>query len=176
MHKVLIIDTSIMCVWLNIPGMNIAGKNNEHTYEIVSKYIDKEKVKGTKLVIPIAVIIETGNHIAHIKGNKQKYVNEYCKIIKAAINGESPWTEIDFQSSLWERESLLKLVDEWSKTAISESQSIGDAAIVQVANKYATIPKLEVEIYTADGGLKKYEYKIQGEMKRQLRRNRSNRI
>jgi hypothetical protein len=87
----------------------------------------------------------------------------------AASKGESPWVAIDMQNSLWQVESLSKLVEEWKKTVISESQSIGDAAIVQIAQQFASAG-FDVEIYTGDGGLKNYEYKIQGQ--RQLRRNR----
>lgn len=169
MAKVLIIDTSIMCVWLKVPGMETAGKNNEHTYDIVAKRIEEEKELGTKLVLPIATIIETGNHIAHSKGNKFDSANGLSDTIVAASKGESPWVAIDMQNSLWQVESLSKLVEEWKKTVISESQSIGDAAIVQIAQQFASAG-FDVEIYTGDGGLKNYEYKIQGQ--RQLRRNR----
>lgn len=171
MNKVLIIDTSIMCVWLKVPGMETAGKNNEHTYDVVEKHIKEEKAKGTNLVLPIATIIETGNHIAHAKGNKENAVNTLSSTIVTAAKGESPWVAIEMQNALWQMESLSALVEEWKKTAIAESQSIGDAAIVQVAQSFASIG-CDVEIFTGDGGLKNYEYKIQGQGKRQLRRKR----
>jgi len=171
MAKVLIIDTSIMCVWLKVPGMETTGRNNEHTYAVVAEHIEKEKNEGTKLVLPIATIIETGNHIAHANGNKEISVNELSDIIVTAAKGESPWVAIDVQNALWQVESLSALVSEWKKTVIAENQSIGDAAIVQIAQKFASAG-FDVEIFTGDGGLKNYEYRIQGQRKRQLRRNR----
>ena len=63
------------------------------------------------------------------------------------------------------------IVEEWKKTVVTENQSIGDAAIVQIAQQFA--PTCEVEIFTGDGGLKNYEYKIQGQAKKELRRNRN---
>ena len=171
MAKVLIIDTSIMCVWLKVPGKKTAGKNNEHTYDMVYRHIEDEKKKGTKLVLPIATIIETGNHIAHAEGNKERSAKELSNIILNAAEGISPWIAIDMQNTLWQTDNLSKLVEEWKNTVISEAQSIGDAAIVQIAQHFAS-SGIEVEIFTGDGGLKNYEYKIKGQGKRQLRRNR----
>jgi hypothetical protein len=169
MQKVLIMDTSILCVWLQVPGMETTGKQQEHTYASVSERIDREQRNGTKLVLPIATIIETGNHIAHAKGNKASAVRQLCDIIISVSKGESPWMIIDMQHSLWQEEKLLELVEAWQHSVMIECQSIGDAAIVQVAQQYAA--NFEVEIYTGDGGLKNYEYKLQGQQLR-LRRNR----
>lgn len=128
MTKILIVDTSIMCVWLKVPGKEVAGKSNEYTYDIVARHIEEERQKGTKLVLPIATIIETGNHIAHSNGNREYSIDTFSSMIVSA-------------------------------------------AIVQIAQQFA--PTCEVEIFTGDGGLKNYEYKIQGQAKKELRRNRN---
>ncbi|MBR4647496.1 MAG: hypothetical protein IKO75_10330 [Bacteroidales bacterium] len=171
MTKILIIDTSIMCVWLKVPGKETTGKNNEYTYDIVARHIEEERGRGTKLVLPIATIIETGNHIAHANGNKEHSIEELSSMIISSAKGENPWIAIDMQHSLWDVDNLSALMEEWKKTVISEKQSIGDAAIVQIAKQFA--PTCEVEIFTGDGGLKNYEYKIQGQAKKELRRNRN---
>ena len=62
--KVLIMDTCILCVWLGIPYMDDCGADkNKWTIKRVQKKIDEEIKKGTKFVLPIATIIETGNQI-----------------------------------------------------------------------------------------------------------------
>ncbi len=160
-----------MCVWLKVPGKETTGKNNEYTYDVVAQHIEEERGKGTKLVLPIATIIETGNHIAHANGNKEHSIEELSSMIISSAKGESPWIAIDIQYSLWNVDNLSALMEEWEKTVISEKQSIGDAAIVQIAQQFA--PTCEVEIFTGDGGLKNYEYKIQGQAKKELRRNRN---
>ena len=64
--KVLIFDTSVLCVWLKVPGKETCGPDNSKmTYDIVNEKIEEEKKLGTTFVLPIASIIETGNHIAH---------------------------------------------------------------------------------------------------------------
>ena len=171
MTKILIVDTSIMCVWLKVPGKEVAGKSNEYTYDIVAQHIEDERQKGTKLVLPIATIIETGNHIAHSNGNREYSIDTFSSMIVSAAKGETPWIAIDMQHALWNADNLAVLVEEWKKTVVTENQSIGDAAIVQIAQQFA--PTCEVEIFTGDGGLKNYEYKIQGQAKKELRRNRN---
>lgn len=169
MTKVIIIDTSILNVWLKVPGKTVAGKNNEHTNESVSSYIEQEVKKGAKLVLPLTSVIETGNFIAHAEGNRKPSADELTSYIKSAADGTTPWLAFYHQNALWEGDKLKELADNWSNTVISESQSIGDAAIVEVAKYYAT--NFTVEIYTGDGGLKNYEYKIEGG-KKKLRRER----
>ena len=64
---ILIIDTSILCVWLQIPGMEECGRDSDKwTFKRVDEKVNKERKDGTDFVLPIATIIETGNHIAHI--------------------------------------------------------------------------------------------------------------
>jgi len=64
-NKIIIIDTSIMCCWLNICGKETCGPENEKWDNgKVEKYIKDETDKGATLVLALPVIIETGNHIA----------------------------------------------------------------------------------------------------------------
>ncbi len=74
--KVLIIDTSILCVWLKVPGMETCGtKDSPITFDDVNSKIAAEEKRGrTTFVLPIASIIETGNHITHIKRGDKKNV------------------------------------------------------------------------------------------------------
>lgn len=38
-RKIIIMDTSILCVWLKVPGKEVAGKNGAFTYEYVANHI-----------------------------------------------------------------------------------------------------------------------------------------
>lgn len=50
MRKVLVIDTSVLYVWLKVPGKETCGPSNALvTYEMVSEKIEEEKKKGTPL-------------------------------------------------------------------------------------------------------------------------------
>lgn len=95
MRKVLLIDTSLLCVWLKVPGKETAG-NNKWDFELVNKKILTEIEKGTTLVLPLATVIETGNHIAQAKNtnsdSKRITSEEFAKIMIAAADEKSPFT------------------------------------------------------------------------------------
>lgn len=165
--KVIIIDTSVLCVWLKVPGKTTTGKNNAIDYEYVSNYIQTEIKKGTQLVLPLTTLIETGNFVAHCKSNKEPSVTQMVDIINDVADGTTPWIALESQKDLLKGDKLKDLAKDWQTTVITENQSIGDAAIVKVAQDLASL--YDVEIFTGDGGLKNYECKIAG---RQLRRNR----
>jgi hypothetical protein len=64
-NKVIVIDTSIMCCWLEICGKETCGVDTDKWNKTrVDEYINSETEKGATLVLPLPVIIETGNHIA----------------------------------------------------------------------------------------------------------------
>ena len=155
MRKVLILDTSILCVWLRVPGKETCGPDNARmTYESVSQKLELEINQGTTLIMPLASIIETGNHIAQINGDKFDIVNAFVDHIDNAIDGRVPWAAFTEQSPLINGDALKQILATWRQTALS-GQSLGDAMIVEVAKYYASYG-VEVEIYTGDVGLRSY--------------------
>ena len=154
--QVLIFDTSVLCVWLKVPGKETCGpEENLLTYDIVNAKIEEEKQQGTTFVLPIASIIETGNHIAHSAGDRHVVGHAFADIISATADQISPWAAFTEQSELWKKDNLKVLAERWKENVIS-GQSLGDASIVDVANYYASA-EFEVEIFTGDQGLKAYE-------------------
>ena len=154
--KVLIFDTSVLCVWLRVPGKETCGpEDNRLNYDVVNAKIEEEKKQGTTFVLPIASIIETGNHIAHSTGDRHVVRHAFADIISATADQISPWAAFTEQSELWKKENLKVLAERWKESVIS-GQSLGDASIVDVANYYASA-EFDVEIFTGDKGLKAYE-------------------
>ena len=162
MNKVLILDTSILCVWLQVPGKETCGpEHNRWTYDLVKAKIDAEIEQGTTLILPLAAIIETGNHIAQAPGDKHGIVNSFADHIEKAIDGKVPWAAFTKQSQLIGSEAFKETIAEWRKTALA-GQSLGDAMIVAVANYYSRFGTCSaVEIFTGDEGLKAYEPTVQ---------------
>ena len=154
--KDLIFDTSVLCVWLKVPNKETSGpEGNTFTYDVVDAKIEEEKKKGTTFVLPVASIIETGNHIAHSPGDRHAVGHAFADIIAATADQISPWAAFTEQSELWKKENLKVLAERWRERVIS-GQSLGDASIVDVANYYASAG-FAVEIFTGDQGLKAYE-------------------
>lgn len=156
MKKVLILDTSILCAWLRVPGKETCGPDYARwNYQSVKHKIDSEIESGTTLILPLASIIETGNHIAQANGDKHAVVNKFVAYIEDAIDGTVPWAAFTEQSRLIGDDALKRTLSIWKKTA-SSGQSLGDALIVEVAKYYAAY-NIPVEIFTGDEGLKAYE-------------------
>lgn len=155
--KVLIMDTSILCVWLGVRWMeDCGGAGNKWTFDDVNEKIELEIAAGTTFVLPLASIIETGNHIAQLKkGPRKPYADKLVDIIIQSADNESPWAAFTEQSGLWNAESLKTLAATWGAN-VENRHSLGDASIVNVANYYCDLG-FEVEIFTGDSGLKAYE-------------------
>lgn len=156
MKKVLILDTSILCVWLKVPGKETCGPDRSRwTYETVKRKIDAETEAGTTMILPLASIIETGNHIAQAHGDRHQVVNAFVEHIDNALDGRIPWAAFTEQSRLIGKEALKQTLSVWKESAVA-GQSLGDALIVDVAKYYASYG-VPVEIFTGDEGLKAYE-------------------
>lgn len=156
MQKVLIVDTSILCVYLKVPTKETCGPDGDKwDYERVANKINEEIKQKSLLVLPLATLIETGNHIAHVNGDRYSLARELSDIIIKAATAEEPWAAFTFQSVLWGEENLKRLATEWPTLAAARL-SIGDATIKDVA-EYYTKAGYVVEILTGDEGLKAYE-------------------
>ncbi|MBD2692265.1 hypothetical protein [Anabaena catenula] len=159
MRKILIIDTSILCVYLGVSGKETCGNDNEKWDQKLVKFrFEEEEKQGTKFILPLATIIETGNHIAQAKSNRYEIAQTFSTILMKVADGVIPWEIFTTQvGELWNTEQLKQLAAEWP-TLAARKISIGDATIKTVAEFYAkTSSTFQVEIFTGDGGLKAYE-------------------
>ncbi len=158
MRKVLLIDTSLLCVWLQVPGRETAG-DNKWTFEIVDNKIKEEIDKSTTLVLPLATVIETGNHIAQAKitnsESKRIAAKKLAYIITYAADETSPWAAFREQIVLWEAEELKKLAAQFPNQCV-EKTSMGDASIVTLGWHYHQ-KGFHVEFLTDDDKLKSQE-------------------
>ncbi|MDJ0616071.1 MAG: hypothetical protein QNJ63_04845 [Calothrix sp. MO_192.B10] len=86
MGAVAIVDTSILCNVLNIPNRN--GERSQVMQEL-KQFLEED----TTLLLPMAAVYETGNHIAQLNdgGNRRRFAELFVKEVKKAIAGESPW-------------------------------------------------------------------------------------
>lgn len=172
-RKVIILDTSILCVWLGVPGRDRIEKRGEEpiTQNDVDEKIKAEIDEGARIVLPLASVIECGNHITQIKGaDPKKYIDKFADFILKSIEGLEPWDIFTNQTNLFDEENFKKLVETWRDLSMS-GISMGDASIIQVANHYDS-KNFTVEIFTGDTGLKAYEPAPQKEI---LPRNKSRR-
>ena len=155
-RKVLIFDTSILCVWLRLPGMTTCGPGGDKwdCARVDAKLHAEEKAQTT-FVLPLAAIIETGNHISQSGGDRFKLAQALGAVMRNAADSATPWAAFSAQSELWSDNQVRALADTWPPLA-AQQISLGDATISQVAEYYA-LAGYAVELLTADQGLKAYE-------------------
>lgn len=86
MRAVAIVDTSIFCNVLDIPNMN---GEREQVMKELKDFLKTE----TTLLLPMAAVYETGNHIAHLGNgrNRRRFAEAFIEQVKKAMTGEAPW-------------------------------------------------------------------------------------
>lgn len=169
MKKVLIIDTSILCVWLEVPGMDDCGPDNDKwNKQRLDEKIEGEEQAHTTFVLPLASIIETGNHISQAAHSRRERGQALAELMRKSANEQTPWAAFSEQSTLWSPEKLIRLADAWPDLA-AQRLSLGDATIKDVAEYYAQM-NFQVEILTGDQGLKAYEPVTPAELPRRRAR------
>ena len=158
--KIVIIDTSIMCCWLNVCNKETCGPENDKWDKArVDDFINSMIKEGASLVLPLPVIIETGNHIAQASSMRYECAVEFIEVIKKAVDEKSPWAAFSRQSYLWEGEKIKDLIASWPELVKPNKKgnlSMGDIMIKAVADFYSSFDS-EVKILTGDQGLKTYE-------------------
>ena len=155
-RRVLILDTSVLCCWLRVPGKEETGPVDDRwDHARIDALLQKERELNSTFVLPVATLIETGNHIAQAASLRFERAQDLACCLREAAQASSPWAAFTDQSQLWSTENLHLLADEWPALA-SRRISIGDATIKDVAELYAKAGFF-VEILTADAGLKAYQ-------------------
>ena len=154
--RVLIFDTTVLCCWLKVPGKEEAGPVNDRwSHDRINVLLEQERAQNSTFVLPIATLIETGNHIAQAPCHRFERATSLAGYLREAADAQSPWAAFTDQSPLWHAESLRTLAESWPQLA-NGGTSIGDHTIKDVAEYYAKAGYF-VEILTGDAGLKAYE-------------------
>ena len=81
-----LVDTSIFCNILEVPGR---CQDKQRVVDELEQKIGEE----SNLLLPLAAIVETGNHIAHCTngGARRKVAKRFVKQVRMAIEGTAPW-------------------------------------------------------------------------------------
>lgn len=150
MRSVAIVDTSIFCNILNIPHMNSDRKK-------VMKELKEFVENGTTLLLPMAAIYETGNHVAQLSdgNNRRRFAEVFIDQVKKAIAGESPWQVMQVPT--------IEEVGEWLNgfpDSAMRGAGIGDLSIVKEWDKFKRkVPNCRVFIWSLDSDLQGYDTK-----------------
>lgn len=151
MREVYFMDTSILVNILQIPGMS---QCQERVMEDLKDYISRRAV----LILPLATIIETGNHIAHISNGdiRLKCAKKMATFLQKTVAGEAPWT---YNKNELGAEELLHIASAFPEAALQLGMGTGDLAILEAYRKYKREYGrfIQVSIWSLDKHLKAYE-------------------
>lgn len=155
MSSICLIDTSIFLEILNVPNYN---QHRESVLEDFETYFQA----GCTFLLPMATILETGNHIAQNGDGtlRRKTAIHFVEQVKAAFTGEAPWRPTPFPNT----EEILLWIDQFPDLAGKnkaplklEGTSFGDLSIIQEFHKSCNLFSMsEVFIWSLDSDLKNY--------------------
>lgn len=148
----ILIDTSVLLEILNVPH-----KANIHD-KVMSEFKEKADA-GCSFFIPLATILETGNHIAQNGDGRQRLdcAENFVKLVEKTLDGESPFMVLNF----FEQNDLRKWLRDFPSSA-NRAESLGDLLIQKDMNRLHELnPRESISIWTLDGHLDAYS--ISGE-------------
>jgi len=144
------LDTSIFLHILRVPGYDDKIQEDE-----ISACLKKLFEEGARLYLPLATILETGNHICRIKDGRQrkKAAETFIEYVEEAINGNAPWG-VAFKKE--EQTVLLEVLNDYLKH-VQQGISLSDCFIIHDSRKMNNLVKDKNEktwIWTLDAALK----------------------
>ncbi len=133
MRNALIFDTSILCVWLGVPGKATCGPDDDRwdRARVTARLEQAEHSGDTLLVLPLASVIETGNHIAQARTDRYRLASALSEIIRKAARPQ-PLGCLRQSAALWTPERLKTLADTWPDLA-AQGISLADTTIKDAA-------------------------------------------
>ena len=116
------VDTSVLLNILAVPGRS---QNRQSILQEMKDFTNA----GDKFILPLATIIETGNHIAHIDdGNMRRDCAQHLSItIKKVLSDALPWTYNKCEIS---DDDLRKIAERFPNYAQQQNMGFGDLSIL----------------------------------------------
>ncbi len=156
MSAICIIDTSVFLNLLDVPGRN---NQREDVDKAFLEYVEL----GATFVLPMATILETGNHIAQNGdgGTRRETAQRFCEQVTLAFSGKAPYQISEFPNSTEVLEWLAKFPNlagqNKSQAKTTEGTSFGDLSIIEEFNKFANrFYMSEIFIWSLDRDLSNY--------------------
>ena len=150
MSDIVIVDSSVLLNVLDVPGFN---QTREDVREEFSTLVEAED----DLLLPVAAMLETGDHVADLShgGERRRCAVRFRACILEALQGEAPWTPIEFP----ETSRLIEWLDEFPDMAKLEL-GLSDVSILDAWRRACELhPRQRVYIWTLHGQLRAYDRK-----------------
>jgi hypothetical protein len=143
-----IVDTSVLCNLLRVNNM-------DQDAERAAREFSAALANGDVFLLPVAVIYETGNHIAHVAdGGKRRAVAEgFVDLVRKAFEGDIPFVP----TPLHYPEDMVEWLDEFPDRA-TRGMGFGDLSITKVWHEQRALNQARrVMIWSYDKHLQGYD-------------------
>lgn len=119
MSSIVIVDTSVLLNIMNVPDRN---QRKDEVLNRLGALIEA----GDHLFIPMAAIVEVGNHIAQVRNGAQRRAaaERFVREVRSALADEAPWKPINFPSN----QEVLGWLDAFPDSA-TQGIGMGDLSI-----------------------------------------------
>jgi len=141
-------DTSVFCNIVNVPGRN---QQMTHVLKTLKELIRQR----TSLLLPLVVILETGNHIGQLAagGLRRQAAERFNLQVEAALDGRAPWKPTPFM----EAQQLRTWLGEFPDHA-GRGRGLGDLFIIKEWERQRQLnPARRVFIWAFDQHLDAYD-------------------
>jgi hypothetical protein len=139
-----IVDTSVLLNILDVP------KRSDQRQQVMTEL--RKLIRGkADLLLPLAAVFETGNHIAHVADGRmrRRCAEDFVLQVRKALTGEAPWVVTPLPS----QDRIGALLDEFADHAAS-GIGFGDIAIIDEwrvqMNRW---PQRRVRVWSLDAHL-----------------------
>lgn len=157
MSDIILLDTSVFLNILNVPG------DNQKADEVRKEVISFSK-GGHSLLLPLATILETGNHISDLStgGDRFGFAEKLRDQVKKALTGDTPYVMTYFP----DQKQFLSWLNDFpeyakrnkSRERTREGISLSDLLIVKEWERTCGLhPARRVWIWSLDSDLSSYD-------------------
>ena len=121
MRSVCLMDTSVFCNYLRLPGRD---QNRDEVLGKIEEYIQDRPA----LLLPVASGSETGNHSARVPDGdlRRQTAERFVRAVQGAIDSEAPW----IPTPMFEVEALRKWIHDFPGYA-TEGIGFADLTIIK---------------------------------------------
>lgn len=147
MSAIGIVDTSVFCNILNVPH------RNQHHAQALDE-LAAMLARGDRLLLPLATIFETGNHIAHSGdgGARRRTAEVFVTQVQLAFSGDAPWAPTPMAAT----EEFTTWIAEFPDSA-GRGIGMGDLSIIKTWERQCALNRARrVFIWSYDKHLSGY--------------------
>jgi len=149
----IVIDTGYLLELFRVPK-----RFNESNANEVKRRFSDAKTQLHNLYIPVPVLFELANHIAHVDNGYERLelANKFSKTVQQGIDLKETFINIIPCEAFATASELSNCLESFSNQYVQQGLSLTDSAVILEA-KSLKKPHNSVHIWTTEGLLKSYE-------------------